>query len=160
MASRVNLPKSPDPYVDPAGYLRSIGAVRERCAVVLEKARKNQLNHFEVDMGKFADTTKFVVSIIKAGPRCRRDRGVVLMGTARLRTRSFEYSSPWQMAAFQCRRPRPNRGDDGELGKRCGPIREVSQTAGPLPSICSVGCRCGKQLVVQEQGEWTDIQTK
>jgi hypothetical protein len=62
---RIEMPKAPDPYVDPAGYLRSIGAVRERCSLVLEKAQRNELNHFEVDMSKFEDTTKFVVSIIK-----------------------------------------------------------------------------------------------
>jgi len=62
---KIALPKSPDPQVDPAGYLRSIGSVRERCAIVHEKAKRNQLNHFEVDMTKFKDTTKFVVSIIK-----------------------------------------------------------------------------------------------
>lgn len=39
--------------------------MRERCAVVLEKAKKNELNHFDVDMSKFVDTTRFVVSIIK-----------------------------------------------------------------------------------------------
>ena len=33
--------------------------------MVLEKAKRNELNHFEVDMSKFKDTTKFVVSIIK-----------------------------------------------------------------------------------------------
>ena len=66
---KIAMPKSPDPNVDPAGYLRSIGAVRERCSIVLDKARKNQLNHFEVDMTKFKDTTKFVVSIIKVGTR-------------------------------------------------------------------------------------------
>ena len=32
---------------------------------MLEKAKRNQLNHFDVDMSKFEDTTKFVVSIIK-----------------------------------------------------------------------------------------------
>lgn len=64
---KIAMPKSPDPNVDPAGYLRSIGAVRERCSIVLDKAKKNQLNHFEVDMTKFRDTTKFVVSIIKVG---------------------------------------------------------------------------------------------
>ncbi|TAQ91249.1 hypothetical protein B7494_g432 [Chlorociboria aeruginascens] len=62
---RIAMPKPPDPNVDPAGYLRSITAVRERCQVVSEKATQNQLNHFDVDMGKFQDTTKFVVSIIK-----------------------------------------------------------------------------------------------
>ncbi|KAH6664538.1 hypothetical protein B0J14DRAFT_493503 [Halenospora varia] len=62
---KVALPKAPDPHVDPAGYLRSIGAVRERCKPMLEKARKNQLHHFNVDMDNFKNTTKFVVSIIK-----------------------------------------------------------------------------------------------
>ena len=59
------MPKQPDPGLDPAGYLRSIGAVRERCALIHEKAKRNQLNHFDVDMAKFDDCTKFVVSIIK-----------------------------------------------------------------------------------------------
>ena len=62
---KTTLPKAPDPHVDPAGYLRSIGAVRERSLPVLEKAKANQLNHFDVDMSKFEDTTRFVVSIIK-----------------------------------------------------------------------------------------------
>lgn len=59
------MPKTPDPRVDPAGYLKSIGAVRERCSLILEKAKKDELNHFTVDMDKFDDTVKFVVSIIK-----------------------------------------------------------------------------------------------
>jgi len=62
---KIALPKAPDAHVDPAGYLRSIGAVRERCSVMLEKAQKNNLNHFDVDMSMFDATTKFVVSIIK-----------------------------------------------------------------------------------------------
>lgn len=61
----IPLPKAPDPNIDPAGYLRSIYAVRERSKLVLEKARRNQLRHFHVDMSKFHDTAKFVVSIIK-----------------------------------------------------------------------------------------------
>ena len=62
---KIALPKAPDPLVDPAGYLRSIGTVRERCSIVLQKAEQNQLNNFDVDMSKFDDTTKFVVSVIK-----------------------------------------------------------------------------------------------
>ncbi|WPH03770.1 Hypothetical protein R9X50_00665300 [Acrodontium crateriforme] len=75
MASRINLdmtsvpdiplPKAPDPNVDPVGYLRSIYAVRERTQLVMEKALKNQLHHFTVDMTKFADTAHYVVAIIK-----------------------------------------------------------------------------------------------
>jgi hypothetical protein len=61
----VPLPRAPDPTLDPAAYLRSIYAVRERTRLVLEKARKNQLKHFTVDMAKFQDTATYVVSIIK-----------------------------------------------------------------------------------------------
>lgn len=66
-ASIPELPISrpPDPALDPAAYLRSIHAVRERSGIVLDKAKKNQLNHFDVDMSKFKDTASYVVSIIK-----------------------------------------------------------------------------------------------
>lgn len=64
----VPLPRAPDPTLDPAAYLRSIYAVRERTRLVLEKARKNQLKHFTVDMAKFQDTATYVVAIIKARP--------------------------------------------------------------------------------------------
>lgn len=62
---QISLPRAPDPNLDPAGYLRSIYAVRERSHLVLEKAKKNQLRHFNVDMSKFQDTANYVVSIIK-----------------------------------------------------------------------------------------------
>ncbi|KAL4805946.1 DUF1688-domain-containing protein [Aspergillus unguis] len=55
----------PDPALDPAAYLRSIHAVRQRSHVILRKAKRNQLNHFDVDMTKFAETASYVVSIIK-----------------------------------------------------------------------------------------------
>lgn len=61
----IPIPRAPDPNLDPAGYLRSIYAVRERSHLVLEKAKKNQLRHFNVDMSKFQDTANYVVSIIK-----------------------------------------------------------------------------------------------
>ncbi|KAK2623889.1 hypothetical protein QTJ16_006523 [Diplocarpon rosae] len=62
---KIALPRAPDPLVDPAGYLRSIGAVRERCSLIMGAAKSNRLRHFDVDMEKFADTTSFVVSVIK-----------------------------------------------------------------------------------------------
>lgn len=68
----IPLPKPPDPNLDPAGYLRSIYAVRERSRLVMEKARRNQLRHFHVDMTKFAETASFVVSIIKVSSLSRR----------------------------------------------------------------------------------------
>jgi hypothetical protein len=57
--------RPPDPALDPAAYLRSIHAVRERSNIILKKAKKNQLNHFDVDMSKFEATASYVVSIIK-----------------------------------------------------------------------------------------------
>ncbi|KAI1271095.1 hypothetical protein F5Y07DRAFT_384094 [Xylaria sp. FL0933] len=62
---KVNLPKPPDPSLDAAGYLRSLGAVRERCKIVTEKALHNQLHHFDVDLDKFPDVVNFVCRIIK-----------------------------------------------------------------------------------------------
>lgn len=80
MIPKVEMPKAPDPSVDPAGYLRSIGAVRERSGVVMKKARCNDLQHFDVDMEKFADTTKFVVSVIKVSALDAGAGGGVLVG--------------------------------------------------------------------------------
>lgn len=65
--SSVVMPRPPDPQLDPAGYLRSLGAVRERCKIVTAKACKNDLRHFDVDMQKFPDVVSFVANIIKVG---------------------------------------------------------------------------------------------
>ena len=62
---QISIPRPPDPSIDPAGYLRSIHAVRERSALVYENAKKNQLRHFAVDMSKFQETASYVISIIK-----------------------------------------------------------------------------------------------
>lgn len=63
--SRVEMPRPPDPQLDPSGYLRSLAAVRERSKIVTEKAFRNQLRHFNVDMNKFPDVVRFVAQIIK-----------------------------------------------------------------------------------------------
>ena len=74
---KVDLPKAPDPQLDPAGYLRSLGSVRERSRIVTEKAFLNRLNHFDVDMSKFPDVVHFVCGIIKVRFCFRRPaRGV------------------------------------------------------------------------------------
>lgn len=83
----MSLPKAPDPNVDPAGYLKSIYAVRERSQLVLEKAKANQLRHFDVDMSKLGDTAKFVVSIIKVR-NLRSDKNCTALGLSRLILRS------------------------------------------------------------------------
>lgn len=65
MIPKIALPEAPDPAKDPAAYLRSIYAVRERTKLVLEKAKRNELKHFDVDLDKFQDTAGYVVAIIK-----------------------------------------------------------------------------------------------
>lgn len=65
---KIDLPRPPDPQLDPAGYLRSLGAVRERSKIVFEKATRNSLCHFDVDMGKMSDVVTFVSQLIKV--RC------------------------------------------------------------------------------------------
>jgi hypothetical protein len=62
---KIDLPRPPDPQLDPAGYLRSLGAVRERSKIVTDKALRNDLKHFDVDLSKFADVVTFVSQIIK-----------------------------------------------------------------------------------------------
>ena len=62
---RIDLPRAPDPQLDPAGYLRSLPSVRERAQIVTEKALRNELRHFDVDFSKFADVVRFVSNIIK-----------------------------------------------------------------------------------------------
>jgi len=62
---KVDLPKPPDPQLDPIGYLRSLNAVRDRCMILTTKAVRNELRHFDVDMSKFDDVVTFVAQIIK-----------------------------------------------------------------------------------------------
>lgn len=64
----ISIPDPPDPATKPAAYLRSIHAVRQRTRLVLEEAKVNALNHFDVDLSKFQDTADYVVSIIKVSP--------------------------------------------------------------------------------------------
>ncbi|WEW56030.1 hypothetical protein PRK78_001465 [Emydomyces testavorans] len=61
----IPIPPPPDPNIDPAAYLRSIHAVRQRSKFIMLKAKRNQLNHFDVDLDKFGATAQYVVSIIK-----------------------------------------------------------------------------------------------
>ncbi|KAM4066552.1 uracil catabolism protein 4 [Hirsutella rhossiliensis] len=62
---KVDLPRPPDPQLDPTGYLRSLGAVRDRSRLVMDKLLANQLHHFDVDLTKLADVVTFVSGLIK-----------------------------------------------------------------------------------------------
>jgi len=116
----VPLPKAPDPTLDPAGYLRSIYAVRERSKLVLEKAKKNQLKHFTVDMSKFGDVARFVVSIIKVSLiLLRKDamlgRLPLTVPAARLCARLRLHPTPRPLAALRCGWPPANRPAHGVM---------------------------------------------
>lgn len=62
---KVDLPRPPDPQLDPVGYLRSLGAVRDRTSLVMDKLLANKLLHFDVDMTKLANVVTFVSGLIK-----------------------------------------------------------------------------------------------
>lgn len=62
---KIDLPRPPDPQLDPTGYLRSLGAVRERSKIIFDKAMRNELAHFDVDMDKFPSVVTFVAGLIK-----------------------------------------------------------------------------------------------
>ena len=61
----IQLPGPPDPTLDPAAYLRSIYAVRQRSRYIIVNAKRNQLSHFDVDSTKWKDTVDYVTRIIK-----------------------------------------------------------------------------------------------
>lgn len=95
---KIDLPRPPDPLLDPAGYLRSLAAVRDRAKILMEKAEENALVHFDVDMNKFPDVVTFVAGLIKVrslllldwgsgtfGARGGRDMKLACMASSRLR---------------------------------------------------------------------------
>ena len=75
------LPAPPDPTLDPAAYLRSINSVRDRTKLVYQRAKRNQLAHFDVDSSKFRDTADYVVSIIKVSNETVSERVHILTGS-------------------------------------------------------------------------------
>jgi Protein of unknown function (DUF1688) len=99
----IPIPDAPDPAIDPAAYLRSIHAVRERSRMVYERAKRNELNHFDVDLSKFSETASYVVSIIKVGTwlLALDWRAFSLTASARLCRRLQIHSPTWAMAAFR-----------------------------------------------------------
>lgn len=96
--SSVNLPPPPDPAIDPAAYLRSIYAVRERTRFVVDAALENKLTNFNVDLDKLSDVTDYVVMIIKVclyGKMKKRELRLITVKTERLWNRLWEHTSPW-----------------------------------------------------------------
>ena len=106
----VPLPRAPDPALNPAAYLRSIYAVRERSKYVFELAKRNKSKHFDVDMTKFADTARFVVSIINVSCSLRVEKEDMrslksnVWPIERLRSRLRFDPPTWPLAALRRRR--------------------------------------------------------
>ena len=69
MSQLVEIPRPPDPGLNPAAYLKSIQAVRERSRLVMQRANSQTLSHFDVNMDMFQNTADYVISIIKVGIR-------------------------------------------------------------------------------------------
>ena len=44
-----------------------MGAVRDRSQIIMDKAKRNELNHFDVDLTKLTDVVAFVSGLIKVG---------------------------------------------------------------------------------------------
>jgi hypothetical protein len=113
-----------DPAVEPAAYLRSLHAVRQRSRVVFHKALKNELVHFNVDLEKFADTAAYVVAIIKvfkkkskspAKARCSKHplTNFGFFPLARLRPGLLFHPAVWPVAALRSRWPASHRAAPG-----------------------------------------------
>ena len=105
-----NLPPPPDPTLDAPAYLRSIYAVRQRARYVVVNCKRNQMQHFDVDLSKWKEVVGYVTSIIKV--RMRSGPGNVQSLTrwkARLCTGLLENSPAWSMAAFRGRRSPTSR---------------------------------------------------
>ena len=103
----VPLPRAPDPALNPAAYLRSIYAVRERSKYVFELAKRNKSKHFDVDMTKFADTARFVVSIMNVSCSLRVEKEDMrslksnVWPIERLRSRLRFNPPTWPLAALR-----------------------------------------------------------
>lgn len=73
---KIDMPRPPDPQLDPAGYLRSLGAVRDRSSILMTKAAKNSLKHFDVDFTKLPDVVAFVSGLIRVNKLSRFSNAV------------------------------------------------------------------------------------
>lgn len=96
----VPLPRAPDPTLNPAAYLRSIYAVRDRSKLVLSLAKRNQLKHFDVDMSKFGDTARYVCAIINVSTGLCTLINSAKHSAARLCAQLQVNTCAWQVAAF------------------------------------------------------------
>ena len=153
----VTLPKAPDPKVDPAAYLRSIYAVRERSKYVFEKAKRNKLAHFDVDMSLFGETARYTVSIIKVGYNksiLRGNRDVELMPTQPERS-CAELSldtTPRSVAALRGGWATSNRSAFVVVVVGGGQSGENTTTPRSFSRLGPSGRRCRSRLVIQIKG--------
>lgn len=170
--SRVNLPKPPDPSLDAAGYLRSLGSVRERSKIVTDKALRNSLNHFDVDMARFPDVVSFVCGIIKVRNKsttppqlidsytllCRVRPLLTPFGIARFRPSLFIDPAPRPVPALLRRRPGSSHQPARHIPRYRRQHGEVPPPDRPVPRQRLARRRCGHLLELQERRERSRLQ--
>jgi hypothetical protein len=156
--AKIDLPRPPDPQLDPAGYLRSLNAVRERCSIITDKALKNDLRHFDVDMGKFDDVVTFVANIIKVRLSYHIVRRKLVTidpnqvhGLERLRCPFHEHSTARPTPALCGWRPRPCRPPSIYLPRGSGQHGEMQTVDRLVPGQRPSRRRCRYTMELQER---------
>ena len=160
-------PRVIDPAADPAAYLRTLPAVRERSRLVFQKARTNELAHFDVDLEKLSETAKYVVSIIKACSsldrrRRRRRRRCFCNRSAPEGPRAglFGHTAVGTMATLRCWRSTSNRPAASVVAVDRRPTRTHPSSHRLVLGLRSVGRRRRGPMAVQEQAIRQDIPTQ
>ncbi len=158
----VSLPAPPDPTLDPAAYLRSIYAVRARCGLIYQRAKRNQLAHFDVDGGKFGETAAYLVSIIKvaASVRYLLSYKLTTFTAEGLRAKLQTDTCSRTMAALRSRRTTKDRAITIFLAV----LRRRTRTHPPLdrslPRLSPPRCWRRNKMVLQIEGVGQGLQTQ
>ena len=149
----VTLPAPPDPALDPAAYLKSIWAVRARCQLIYQRAKRNQLAHFDVDSSKFGETATYLVSIIKVEYNLQPFRPLLTdPSTERLRSRLFPDTFSRPMATLRSRWTTSSRATHSNVAPNGRRPREDPPSDRPLPRFRLARRRCWNRMVIQIKG--------
>ena len=152
-ALNVTLPAPPDPTLDPAAYLKSIWAVRARCQLVYQRAKRNQLTHFDVDSSKFGETATYLVSIIKVEHKLQPIRALLTdPSTERLRPGLFPDTLSRSMAALRSRWTTSSRTAHRNVAPNGRRPRKNPPSNRPLPRFRLTRRRCWNRMVIQIKG--------
>ena len=143
----VTLPAPPDPTLDPAAYLKSIWAVRARCQLIYQRAKRNQLAHFDVDSSKFGETATYLVSIIKVEHIFQPFRPALTDSpTERLRSRLFPDTFSRSMATLRSGWTASSRTTHSNVAPNGRRPRKNPPSDRPLPRFRLARRRCRNRM--------------